>query len=66
MTTTLTFDVHSPATGALVGSYPSHDESAVEAAVDRAHGAATWWRRSGFRRARPAPGSLANRDHPRP
>ncbi|MFD6217928.1 aldehyde dehydrogenase family protein, partial [Nocardia salmonicida] len=48
MTTTLTFDVHSPATGALVGSYPSHDESAVEAAVDRAHGAATWWRAVGF------------------
>ncbi|WP_371855978.1 aldehyde dehydrogenase family protein [Nocardia alba] len=48
LTTSLSFDVHSPATGALVGSYPSHDESAVEAAVDRAHGAATWWRTVGF------------------
>ncbi|MFD4459562.1 aldehyde dehydrogenase family protein [Nocardia sp. NPDC058480] len=48
MTTTLTFDVHSPATGALVGSYPSHDESAVAAAVERAHGAAIWWRAAGF------------------
>ncbi|MFF2083641.1 aldehyde dehydrogenase family protein [Nocardia sp. NPDC058176] len=43
-----TFDVHSPATGTVVGTYPSHDELAVEAAVDRAHGAATWWRTAGF------------------
>ncbi|APE35112.1 hypothetical protein BOX37_15460 [Nocardia mangyaensis] len=28
-----TFDVHDPATGAVVGTYPNHDETAVAAAV---------------------------------
>ncbi|MFF0544943.1 aldehyde dehydrogenase family protein [Nocardia thailandica] len=42
------FDVHDPATGAVVGRYPIADATAVEAAVARAETAAVWWRALGF------------------
>ncbi|KAA0022824.1 aldehyde dehydrogenase family protein [Antrihabitans cavernicola] len=38
-----TFDVHSPLTGAVVGSYPIHEASDVDAAVARARAAGEWW-----------------------
>ncbi|MEU2177552.1 aldehyde dehydrogenase family protein [Nocardia sp. NPDC019219] len=43
-----TFDVHDPATGAVVGTYPVHDRHAVDTAVAAAYEAATWWRDLGF------------------
>lgn len=43
-----TFDVHNPATGAVVGTYPIHDAAAVDAAVERAAAAAAHWRAAGF------------------
>ncbi|MEU1548686.1 aldehyde dehydrogenase family protein [Nocardia sp. NPDC005745] len=46
--TVSTFDVHDPATGAVVGTYPVHDRHAVDAAVATAHRAAAWWRDLGF------------------
>lgn len=38
-----TFESLDPATGAVVGTFPIHDEAAVRAAVDRAGEAAGWW-----------------------
>jgi acyl-CoA reductase-like NAD-dependent aldehyde dehydrogenase len=38
-----TFDVHSPGTGAVIGTYPLHSPGDVEAAVQRARPAAAWW-----------------------
>ncbi|WP_280250967.1 aldehyde dehydrogenase family protein [Nocardia abscessus] len=43
-----TFDVHDPATGAVVGTYPVQDRHAVDAVVSSAHAAAAWWRDLGF------------------
>ncbi|MGK8488611.1 aldehyde dehydrogenase family protein [Nocardia asiatica] len=43
-----TFDVHDPATGAVVGTYPVHDRQEVDAVVSAAHTAAAWWRALGF------------------
>ncbi|WP_039801529.1 aldehyde dehydrogenase family protein [Nocardia araoensis] len=43
-----TFDVHDPATGEVVGTYPIHDRHAVDTAVADAHRAAIWWRDLGF------------------
>ncbi|MGY2011767.1 aldehyde dehydrogenase family protein [Nocardia gipuzkoensis] len=43
-----TFDVHDPATGAVVGTYPVHDRHDVDAVVSSAHAAAAWWRDLGF------------------
>ena len=41
--TSTTFDVVSPGTGEVVGSYPMHTEADVRAAVRRAREAAAWW-----------------------
>ncbi|WP_394827882.1 aldehyde dehydrogenase family protein [Pendulispora albinea] len=38
-----TFEVHDPATGEVVGTYPIHEAADVEAAVRRARGAAAFW-----------------------
>ena len=38
-----TFDVRSPATGEIVGTFPVHGASDVAASVDRARVAAQWW-----------------------
>lgn len=38
-----TFDVRSPGTGEVVGSYPIHSDVDVRAAVERARVAAAWW-----------------------
>jgi acyl-CoA reductase-like NAD-dependent aldehyde dehydrogenase len=38
-----TFESLDPATGAVVGTFPIHDEAAVRAAVERAREAAGWW-----------------------
>ncbi|MGK8523957.1 aldehyde dehydrogenase family protein [Nocardia asteroides] len=43
-----TFDVHDPATGEVVGTYPVHDRDDVDAVVATAHTAAAWWRDLGF------------------
>ncbi|MGW4718484.1 aldehyde dehydrogenase family protein [Nocardia sp. NPDC004260] len=43
-----TFDVHDPATGEVVGTYPVHDRHAVDTAVAAAYEAAAWWRDLGF------------------
>src|SRR6266498_207528 len=43
-----TFESLDPATGAVVGTFPIHDEAAVRAAVDRARGAAQWWSGLGY------------------
>ncbi len=43
-----TFDVRSPATGEVVGTYPNHTASDVDAAVARARAASDWWQRLGF------------------
>ncbi|MQA94025.1 MAG: aldehyde dehydrogenase family protein [Streptosporangiales bacterium] len=40
---TSTFTSLNPANGEVVGEFPAMDASAVHAAVDRAHEAATWW-----------------------
>ncbi|MBD8868802.1 aldehyde dehydrogenase family protein [Nocardioides donggukensis] len=40
---TETFDSLNPANGDVVGTYPVHGADEVDAAVDRAHEAATWW-----------------------
>jgi aldehyde dehydrogenase (NAD+) len=65
--TTQTFESTDPATGAVVGVFPVHDEAAVRAAVERAKAAATQWRELGFdgRRTRLAAwrGYLARRMH---
>jgi acyl-CoA reductase-like NAD-dependent aldehyde dehydrogenase len=49
-----TFESLDPATGAVVGTFPIHDEAAVRAAVLRAREAAGWWAALGTdgRRAR--------------
>jgi succinate-semialdehyde dehydrogenase / glutarate-semialdehyde dehydrogenase len=38
-----TFDSLDPASGAVVGTFPIHDDAAVRAAVEQARGAAGWW-----------------------
>lgn len=38
-----TFDVRSPASGTVAGTYPVHSARDVAAAVSRAHEAAEWW-----------------------
>ncbi len=43
-----TFESHNPATGELIGTFPIHGEAEVNAAVERAHIAAAWWRGLGF------------------
>ena len=43
-----TFESLDPATGAVVGTFPIHDEAAVRAAVDRTRGAAQWWSGLGY------------------
>jgi acyl-CoA reductase-like NAD-dependent aldehyde dehydrogenase len=62
-----TFESTDPATGAVVGVFPVHDEAAVRAAVERARAAAAHWREVGpdGRRQRLAAwrGSLARRMH---
>ncbi|WP_336083826.1 aldehyde dehydrogenase family protein [Nocardia sp. SSK8] len=47
-TTGATFDVISPATGALIGTYPIHSAAEVDAAVAAARPAADWWAGLGF------------------
>ncbi|HEY9474647.1 MAG TPA: aldehyde dehydrogenase family protein [Mycobacteriales bacterium] len=42
------FESLDPATGAVVGRFPVHDQAAVRAAVDRARTAAGWWTELGF------------------
>jgi aldehyde dehydrogenase (NAD+) len=65
--TTPTFESTDPATGAVVGVFPVHDEPAVRATVERAAAAAAHWRELGFdgRRTRLAAwrGYLARRMH---
>ncbi|MFW3172079.1 aldehyde dehydrogenase family protein [Geodermatophilus sp. CPCC 206100] len=65
--TTGTFDSTDPATGAVVGTFPVHDEDAVRATVARARPAAQAWAALGFdgRRTRLAAyrGHLARRLH---
>jgi acyl-CoA reductase-like NAD-dependent aldehyde dehydrogenase len=46
--TTRTFDSTNPATGAVVGVFPIHDENAVLATVERARPAARQWAELGF------------------
>jgi succinate-semialdehyde dehydrogenase/glutarate-semialdehyde dehydrogenase len=48
------FDSRNPATGDVVGTFPVHTAEEVNAAVERARGAAAWWRDLGYagRRAR--------------
>jgi acyl-CoA reductase-like NAD-dependent aldehyde dehydrogenase len=62
-----TFESTDPATGAVVGVFPVHDEAAVRAAVERARAAAAHWREVGpdGRRQRLAAwrGYLARRMH---
>ena len=62
-----TFESTNPATGAVVGVFPVHDEQAVRATVDRARGAFEHWRDLGFdgRKERLAAwrGHLARRMH---
>jgi aldehyde dehydrogenase (NAD+) len=43
-----TFESHNPATGEVIETFPIHGEAEVNAAVTRAHAAATWWRGLGF------------------
>ncbi|MFE7799320.1 aldehyde dehydrogenase family protein [Nocardia sp. NPDC057440] len=43
-----TFEVHDPATGRSVGSYPVHSAADVDAAVATAHNAGAWWAALGF------------------
>ncbi|MBN9109992.1 MAG: aldehyde dehydrogenase family protein [Pseudonocardia sp.] len=43
-----TFESQDPRTGEVVGTHPVHDAAAVQAAVDRAADAATWWAGLGF------------------
>jgi succinate-semialdehyde dehydrogenase / glutarate-semialdehyde dehydrogenase len=43
-----TFDSTTPTTGERVGTFPIDDAEAVQAAVDRARGAARWWAGLGF------------------
>lgn len=43
-----TFESLNPATGAVVGRFPVHDEVAVRAAVQRARPASRWWAELGF------------------
>ncbi len=49
MTVTETFDIHSPTTGGLVGSFPVLGVDAVEEVVAHARGAGRWWAGLGFR-----------------
>ena len=42
------FDSLNPANGEIVGSWPIHGADDVQAAVDRAVAASTWWREQGF------------------
>jgi acyl-CoA reductase-like NAD-dependent aldehyde dehydrogenase len=62
-----TFESRNPATGAVVGRHPVHDEAAVRGAVERAREAARWWADLGFagreRRLRAWKGLLARRMH---
>ncbi|KAF0844781.1 aldehyde dehydrogenase family protein [Nocardia caishijiensis] len=44
----VSFDVVSPATGAVVGSYPIHTAAEVDATVEAARGAGQWWSALGF------------------
>jgi acyl-CoA reductase-like NAD-dependent aldehyde dehydrogenase len=46
--TTSTFDSTDPATGAVVGVFPVHDDDAVQATVERARTAARQWADLGF------------------
>lgn len=43
-----TFDVRSPGTQDVVGTYPTHTAGDVDAAVDRARLAAQWWQEIGY------------------
>jgi acyl-CoA reductase-like NAD-dependent aldehyde dehydrogenase len=43
-----TFDSLNPSTGDVVATFPIHDEADVNAAVDRARIAASWWAGLGF------------------
>ena len=44
----LTFDVLSPATGAVVGTFPAHTADDVASVVERARSAAVWWAGQSF------------------
>ncbi len=44
-----TFSSLDPATGEPVGEYPIHNEAAVRATVERAGGAADWWKDLGWK-----------------
>jgi acyl-CoA reductase-like NAD-dependent aldehyde dehydrogenase len=46
--TTATFDSTDPATGAVVGTFPVHDDRAVQETVERARTAARQWAELGF------------------
>ena len=60
-----TFDSLNPATGEVIGTFPIQGEDEVNAAVERAHKAAAWWRGLGFdgrkRRLKAFKAVLANR-----
>lgn len=46
------FDVRSPRTGEVVGTYPVHGRSDVRAVVERARAASAWWQEIGYRERR--------------
>ncbi|MBW8483885.1 aldehyde dehydrogenase family protein [Actinomadura parmotrematis] len=46
------FESLNPATGEVVAEHPVHDEAAVAEAVERAAGAAAWWRALGWKERR--------------
>ena len=48
LTVTSTFESLNPGTGEVIGSFPIQGEGEVNAAVERAHAAAAWWRGLGF------------------
>ena len=45
---TAVFDVHAPATGEVVGTFPLQGQEEADAAVQRARAAARWWDGLGF------------------
>jgi acyl-CoA reductase-like NAD-dependent aldehyde dehydrogenase len=47
-----TFDTVNPATGEVIASFPVHATADVEAALDRARKAATWWADLGWKQRR--------------
>ena len=43
-----TFESYNPATDEVIATFPVHAEADVSKAVERAHGAAAWWRELGY------------------